>query len=95
MTVYCRNYIYTPVVVKRNTKFSQDQLPIQGEKKQQDPDCMPLKTKNIRVLVYSYNKLVCYQYGTSKSLSVKETEPTCLSIEELTYFDLNPFSDVT
>lgn len=60
--VYCRKYIYIPVIVKRNTKFSQDQLPIQGEKQQQDPDGMPLKTENIRVLVYRYNKIVCYQY---------------------------------
>lgn len=76
--VYCRKYI--PVTVKGNTKLSQDQLPIEGEKQQQDPDSMPLKTKNIRVLVYSYNKIVCYQYDINKSLSVNKSylrQSTC------------------
>lgn len=66
--VYCRKCIYTAGTVKRNIKFSQDQLPVQGEKQQQDPDGMPLKTKSIRVLVYSYNKIICYQYNINKRL---------------------------
>lgn len=74
MMVYFKEYIYTAGTVKRNIKFSQDQLPIQGEKQQQDPNGMPLKTKNIRVLVYSYNKMVCYIDNINKSLSVKKSE---------------------
>lgn len=91
--VYCSKYIYTPVTVKRNTKFSQDQLPIQGEKKQQDPAGMPLKTKNIRVLIYSYNTIVCYQCDIKSKCP--KTRIYLLSIEELAYLDLNPFSDAT
>lgn len=69
--VYCRKYI--PVTVEGNTKLSQDQLPIEGEKQQQDPDSMPLKTKNITVLVYSYNKIVCYQYDINSQQKLSET----------------------
>jgi len=44
--VYCREYIYIPVTAQRNTKFSQDWLPAQGQKQHLDPEGMPLKRKN-------------------------------------------------
>lgn len=48
---------------------------------------MPLKTKNIRVLVYSYNKMVCYIDNINKSLSVKKSE----AVNLLKYWRANIF----